>query len=123
MFVLAFGTASTLVFVLECVPISDFWLALSGGLKSRLRGRCISIHNFLLANGSINTATDILLLTLVRIAYSINGSALTQGEASANTMASESQKSAEMHPYWHLHHRSGVGLLMHPPLAELRVCV
>ncbi|KAG6999534.1 hypothetical protein G7Y79_00034g069570 [Physcia stellaris] len=63
-FVLAFGTASTLVFVLECVPISDFWLALSGGLKSRLRGRCISIHNFLLANGSINTATDILLLIL-----------------------------------------------------------
>ncbi|KAL8784736.1 MAG: hypothetical protein Q9195_008918 [Heterodermia aff. obscurata] len=63
-FVLAFGTASTLAFILACTPISDFWLALAGGLKSKLRGNCISIRKLLLINGGINTFTDIALLLL-----------------------------------------------------------
>ncbi|CAF9926325.1 MAG: hypothetical protein HETSPECPRED_006305 [Heterodermia speciosa] len=63
-FVLAFGTASTLAFILACTPLSDFWLSLSGGLKSELRGNCISIRKLLLINGGINTFTDIALLLL-----------------------------------------------------------
>ena len=51
---------------MACTPVSDFWLALAGGLKSKVRGNCISIRKLLLINGGINTFTDIALLILVR---------------------------------------------------------
>lgn len=75
-FVLAFGTASTISLILACTPVSDFWLSLSGGLKSKLRGNCISIRRLLLINGGINTFTDIALLILVGHTLSGSGSPL-----------------------------------------------
>lgn len=63
-FVVAFETASTIVFIFECTPIRDFWVALGGYLAPELGGRCIDFIKFLLVNGSINTVTDFALLLL-----------------------------------------------------------
>ncbi|KAM0796846.1 hypothetical protein BDR22DRAFT_498471 [Usnea florida] len=62
-FVIAFEIASILVFVLACVPVREFWVALLGYLRHK-DGRCINIFKFWLANGSINTVTDFALLLL-----------------------------------------------------------
>ena len=65
-FVIAFGTASAIVFIFECTPISNFWVALGGYLRAEFGGRCIDFITFLLVNGSINTVTDFALLLIVR---------------------------------------------------------
>ena len=69
-FVLAFGTASTIVFALQCIPVDHFWRSLSRGLKGKQRGQCISIGTHLMANGTINTVTDLVLLLMVIIVCS-----------------------------------------------------
>ena len=60
-FVVAFATASTFCFILECSPIRDFWIKAA----STEGGHCIHLIKFLLVNGCINTVTDFALLVLV----------------------------------------------------------
>ncbi|KAF6225969.1 hypothetical protein HO173_012636 [Letharia columbiana] len=76
-FVLAFEVASTVVFILECTPVHDFWVALGGYLAPELGGRCINLVKFLLVNGSINTVTDFaLLLTPLPVLWRLRASTL-----------------------------------------------
>ena len=58
---MAFNITSIIVVILECIPITDFWVH-EGGKNG---GRCINVIKFLLVNGSINTVTDFVLLLLV----------------------------------------------------------
>ena len=64
-FVVAFQVASTIVFILQCIPIRDFWTTLGGDFNIEPSGRCVDVVKFLLVNGCINTATDFALLLLV----------------------------------------------------------
>lgn len=70
--ILAFQTASVIVAIFACTPVSAFWLTFMGRLPSPLRHRCINLPKFLIAQGSINTVTDIVLLLLVRYAPFMN---------------------------------------------------
>lgn len=101
---LAFEVASTVVFILECTPIHDFWVTLGGYLAPELGGRCINLVKFLLVNGSINTVTDFaLLLTVGDGSPGDRGVALMRPKALTNTLASESKHAAEVYPDRHLH--------------------
>lgn len=63
-FVVAFTASIILVFIWQCTPISAFWTTYAGLLPDH-GSRCINVELFLLINGSINTATDFVLLVLV----------------------------------------------------------
>lgn len=101
-FVIAFETASTIVFILECTPTRDFWLTFEGYDPP---DRCIDTQEFLLVNGSINTVTDFALLLLVGdICLVDHSAALMRALALTDTLASESKHAAEISPDWHLCH-------------------
>lgn len=65
-FVVAFTSACIVVFICQCRPIHAFWTTLAGALTDKLGGHCIEIRVFLLTVGSINAATDFVILLLVR---------------------------------------------------------
>ena len=91
-FVIAFGFASAMVFILECTPIRVFWVGLGGYLAPEMGGRCIDFIRFLLVNGSINTVTDFALLLLVSGVFARDHRImLTRGKALTFTLASESK--------------------------------
>lgn len=108
-FVIAFETASTLVFIFECTPIRDFWVTFGGAYTAKLGGRCINFIKFLEVNGSINTVTDFALLLLVgALSSKDHPTVLIRVKAHADTMAFASKRSAKVYPDRHLHHWFGV---------------
>ena len=98
-----------MAFVLECVPVKDYWLTYGGALPPADGGRCINIIRFLLVNGSINTVTDFgLLLLVIEVFLHARCTILTKPLAIANDLESASERSPEMYPDNHLHHWSHV---------------
>lgn len=63
-FVICLTIACVLVSVFQCVPIHAFWDTLAGQLAPELGGRCIDVELYFLISGSINAATDFVLLAL-----------------------------------------------------------
>lgn len=118
-FVILFETASTIVFIVPCNPISHFWTDILGyvtpssGIKDP--SRCTDLVRFLLINGCINTVTDFGLLILVSNVYPLTCHAiLIRAIASTITLASPSEHFAEIYSNWHLHHWSNVSLRLDP---------
>ena len=114
-FVVVFEIASTLTFILECIPVKAYWLSYGSGIPPPDGGRCINIIRFLLVNGSINTVTDFsLLLLVIHLFLKAPYKLLTRTLAIANDLESTSQPFTEMHPDYHLRHwshvRGAVGL-------------
>lgn len=62
---MAFEIATIIVFILECTPISAFWINLGGSIHFKDGAKCVDLVKYLLINGSINTVTDFALLILV----------------------------------------------------------
>ena len=108
-FVVAFEIASTLVFILECIPIKDYWLSYGSGRGITDGGRCINLIRFLLVNGSINTVTDFtLLLMVIDILLKTCYKLLIRAIAITSALESPGTNSTEMHPDCHLRHWSYV---------------
>ena len=56
-------TISTLVVcILQCIPISGFWTTFAGTLPG---AKCVHVVRYILIAGSLNAATDFVLLALV----------------------------------------------------------
>lgn len=104
-FIVAFGTASTIVFVFQCVPIRDSWVTADGNLPSTGGGRCLNLFKFQLANGCINTFTDFTLVLLVGdiFARHLCGE-LIRATALTASLAFEGKQSAKVYPDWYLRH-------------------
>lgn len=64
-FVVCLTITCVLVSIFQCVPVDDFWDTLAGALGRKLGGRCINVELYFLIAGSINAATDFVLLALV----------------------------------------------------------
>ena len=108
-FVVAFEIASIMAFVLECIPVKDYWLTYGGALHPSDGGRCINIIRFLLVNGSINTVTDFsLLLLVIAVFLKARCTILNRILATADDLESPSEPSTEIYPDYHLRHRSHV---------------
>ena len=98
-----------MVFILECVPVKDYWLTYGSGHNLTDGGRCINLIKFLLVNGSINTVTDFTLLILViEVFLKARCTILNRTLAIANDLESPSIPSTEMYPDCHLRHWSDV---------------
>ena len=98
-----------MVFILECMPVKDYWLTYGSGRGAPDGGRCIDLIKFLLVNGSINTVTDFTLLILViEVSLNVRCTILNRTLAIANGLESPSNPSTEMYPDYHLHHWSHV---------------
>ena len=105
-FVLLFETSSNLVFVLQCIPIRDFWARYIIQLP-KVEGpiHCIDYVKFLLVNGAINTVTDFALLILVsNVSLMAYYGILTGMKASTDALAFAGKPPTEIYADWHLHH-------------------
>lgn len=103
-FVLLFETASSLVLVVPCTPVHNFWNIY---LNPNAAGpsHCINYLKFLLVNGAINTVTDFALLVLVsNVLLMAYFGILTEVKASTNALAFASKPPSEIYPDWHLRH-------------------
>lgn len=108
-FVIAFEIASIMAFILECIPVKDYWLTYGGALPPSDGGRCINIIRFLLVNGSVNTVTDFsLLLLVIEISLRARCTILNRSLAIANDLESPSEPSTERYPDYHLRYWSHV---------------
>lgn len=63
-FVVCLTITCIIVSVFQCVPIHAFWDTLAGKLAPELGGRCIDVELYFLISGSLNAATDFVLLAL-----------------------------------------------------------
>lgn len=63
-FIACLTTSSILVCIFQCWPISGFWMTFAGTFPG---AKCINVTNFILIAGSINAATDFILLAMVRL--------------------------------------------------------
>ena len=98
-----------MVFILECIPVKDYWLTYGSGHNLKDGGRCIDLIKFLLVNGSINTVTDFTLLILViEVFLEARYTILNTTLAIANDLESPSNPSTEMYPDCHPRHWSHV---------------
>ena len=68
-FVVCLTISCVFVSVFQCIPIHAFWDTLAGTLTPELGGRCINVELYFLIVGSINAATDFVLLALVSGEY------------------------------------------------------
>ena len=104
-FVLLFETASSLVFVLPCVPVHNFWTIYIVPHDVGEPSHCINYVKFLLVNGAINTVTDFALLVLVsNVVLMAYYGILTGMKASTDSLAFASKPPTEIYPDWHLRH-------------------
>ena len=55
--------SSTLVCIFQCIPVSGFWTHFAGAIPG---ARCVNVTRFIIIAGSINAATDFILLAMVR---------------------------------------------------------
>ena len=98
-----------MAFVLECIPVKDYWLTFGGALRPADGGRCINIIRFLLVNGSVNTVTDFsLLLLVIKFFLMARCTILNRTSAIANDLESPSEPSTEIYPDCHLRYWSHV---------------
>ena len=98
---------------------------MAGTVSTKSGGRCINVQLYFLISGSINAATDFVLLALVSERRDGFCPLLTNEEsiglADTHSLAFENQSAAETRPDWDLHRRPHVSRLGLLPLHSYAV--